>query len=191
MTDNPTTIVPTAPTTIINLYGGPGAGKSTGAVYLFHKLKTQGENAELVREYVKEWVWTARKFSTYDQIYFLGKQTRQESLLFGKVDWIVTDSPVMMNLYYAQKYCPPVISEGVRACTLAYYHQAEDDGHKHVHVFLNRTKPYLSHGRFQNEDEAKEIDDDVKKVLRHLKVPFIETTSEAQDLDQLLVSLQA
>lgn len=189
MTDNPTTIVQVPPTTIINLYGGPGSGKSTGAAYLFHKLKTLGANVELVREYVKEWVWTARKMSTYDQIYFLGKQIRQESLLFGKVDWIVTDSPVMMNLYYAQKYCPLVISEGVRAATLAYYHQAEDDGHKHVHVFLNRTQPYLSHGRYQSENEAKEIDDDVKKVLRHLKVTFIETTSETQDLDKLLVNL--
>ncbi len=177
-------------TIVICLYGGPGAGKSTAAAYLFYLLKTQGANVELVREYVKEWVWTARKFSTYDQIYFLGKQTRQESLLFGKVDWIVTDSPVMMNLYYAQKYCPLVISEGVRAATLAYYKQSEDDGHKHIHIFLNRSKPYLSYGMFQSEDVAKEIDDDVKKFLRHLKVPFIETTSEAADLATFLQNLQ-
>lgn len=178
-------------TTIINLYGGPGSGKSTGAAFLFHKLKTQGSNVELVREYVKEWVWTARKFSTYDQIYFLGKQVRQESLLFGKVDVIVTDAPVLMNLYYAQKYCPVVISEGVRAATLAFYKQSEDDGHKHIHVFLNRTKPYLSHGRYQTEDEAKEIDDEVRKVLRHLKFPFIETTSEEADLLSLLEKIKS
>lgn len=191
MTDNPTTIVSVPPTTIINLYGGPCAGKSTGAAHLFHKLKTLGANVELVREYVKSWVWEARKFSTYDQLYFLGKQIRQESLLFGKVDWIITDSPVLMNLYYAQKYCPLVISEGVRAATLAYYHQSEDDGHKHVHVFLNRTKPYLSHGRFQSEDEAKEIDDEVRKVMRHLKFPFIETTSEEADLEVLLETIKS
>ena len=86
-------------TTIINLYGGPGTGKSTSAAYFYYLLKAQGKNVELVREYVKDWAWEGRKISTYDQIYFLGKQVRRESMLYGKVDWIVTDSPIMMNLY--------------------------------------------------------------------------------------------
>jgi tRNA uridine 5-carbamoylmethylation protein Kti12 len=85
-------------TTIINLYGGPGTGKSTSAAYLYYILKAEGHNVELVREYVKDWAWEGRQISTYDQIYFLGKQVRRESLLYGKVDWIITDSPVMMNL---------------------------------------------------------------------------------------------
>jgi pantothenate kinase len=42
-------------TTIINVYGGPGAGKSTSAAYLYYLLKVAGKNVELVREYVKDW----------------------------------------------------------------------------------------------------------------------------------------
>lgn len=42
---------------IINLFGAPGAGKSTGAAYIFSKLKMLGVNAELVTEFAKDKVW--------------------------------------------------------------------------------------------------------------------------------------
>src|SRR5271166_3774294 len=95
----------TMKTTIINLYGGPSVGKSTSAAYLYYLLKSQGEKVELVREYVKDWAWEGRQINAYDEIYFLGKQVRHESMLFGKVKWIVTDAPVFMTSYYATLYC--------------------------------------------------------------------------------------
>ena len=169
-------------TKIINFYGGPGSGKSTAAAQLYYLMKRDGLSVELVREYVKDWAYEARTMSTYDQIYFLGKQVRRESMLYGKVDWIVTDSPVMMNLYYAQRYCPRQLAEGVRAATLSFYHQAEIDNHKHLHVFLNRTKPYISEGRYQTEAEAKEIDTGIKSVLDSFKLPIIETDADESEL---------
>jgi deoxyadenosine/deoxycytidine kinase len=177
-------------TTIINLYGGPGAGKSTSAAYFYYLLKTQHVNVELVREYVKDWAWEGRNISTYDQIYFLGKQVRRESMLYGKVDYIVTDSPVFMNLYYAQRYCTPTLAEGVRASTLAFYRQAAEDGHKHIHILLNRNKPYLSEGRYQTEQEAKEIDGGIKQVLQGLKVPLIESTPDESELLKTLQTIK-
>jgi len=178
-------------TTIINLYGGPGSGKSTSAAYYYYLLKAAGDNVELVREYVKDWAWEGRKISTYDQIYFLGKQVRRESMLYGKVDWIVTDSPVMMNLYYAQRYCTQTLGEGVRAATLSFYRQALEDGHKHLHIFLHRTKPYQGEGRYQTEAEAREIDDGIKQVLNGLRVPFIESTPDEADLKAVLEKIKA
>jgi nicotinamide riboside kinase len=177
-------------TTIINLYGGPGSGKSTSAAYLYYLLKSEGKNVELVREYVKDWAYEARLISNYDQIYFLGKQVRRESLLYGKVDWIITDSPVMMNLYYAQKYCPSQLSEGIRAATLSMYRQAVEDGHKHTHIFLKRIKPYLAEGRYQKEEEAKEIDVELKQLLQNLKVPFIEIPASEEELKKTLTQIK-
>lgn len=43
------------------------------------------QNAELVREYVKDWAWEGRKINVNDQIYFLGKQVRRETMLYGKL----------------------------------------------------------------------------------------------------------
>jgi len=93
---------------------------------------------------------------------------------------------VMMNLYYAQKYCTVSLSEGVRAATLSFYQQAAEDGFKHIHVFLNRTKPYSSEGRYQGEAEAVEIDNEIRVLLKTLKVPVIECNTEELDLRNLL-----
>ena len=46
---------------VVNLFGVPGAGKSTGAAYVFSKLKMQGINAELVRVGIKHTDNTKRK----------------------------------------------------------------------------------------------------------------------------------
>lgn len=170
-------------TTIISLYGGPGAGKSTSAAYVYYLLKAVGENVELVREYVKDWAWEGRKIDTYDQIYFLGKQARKESMLFGKVKWLVTDSPIFMNYYYATLYSPPKLAEGVKAAVLAFYEQTLEDNHKHYHIMLHRTKPYIQAGRYQNEEQALAIDDGVENMLRYLKIPnVISCNSDEEDL---------
>ena len=52
---------------VVNLFGVPGAGKSTGAAYVFSKLKMKGINAELVTEFAKDIVpsqqkWTQKSF---------------------------------------------------------------------------------------------------------------------------------
>ncbi len=176
-------------TTIINLYGGPGTGKSTSAAFLYYVLKAQGLNAELVREYVKDWAWEKRHISAYDQLYFLGKQVRRESMLYKKVDYIVTDSPVLMGTYYAQLFCPQSVSEGVRASTLAFYRQAAEDGHRHVHIFLNRTKEYVAAGRYQSEDEAKDVDAGVRRMLTDLKFPVLECNTDESSLREVLVEI--
>lgn len=176
-------------TTIINLYGGPGTGKSTSAAYLYYLLKVAGKNAELVREYVKDWAWEGRHISVNDQIYFLGKQVRRESMLYGKVDWVVTDSPVWMNSYYASHYCTPIIATGVDSLVKAFYQQVEDEGHRHIHIFLHRTKPYLAEGRYQTEAEAKEIDFGVKAMLTNREVPFLDADVGDESLQKLLQKL--
>lgn len=44
-------------TIVVNLFGAPGAGKSTGAAYIFALLKMAGVEAELVTEFAKDKVW--------------------------------------------------------------------------------------------------------------------------------------
>src|SRR5512133_3821784 len=100
-------------TLVVNLWGGPGTGKSTTAAFLFALLKQKGYNAELVREYVKEWAWEKRQPGPLDQFYFFGKQSRRESLLYGKVDFIVTDCPVMLSAFYAYKFSPGKVARGI------------------------------------------------------------------------------
>lgn len=173
-------------TNIISLYGGPGAGKSTSAAYLYYLLKSEGANVELVREYVKDWAWEGRKIGTYDQIYFLGKQVRHESMLYNKVNWIVTDSPILMNAYYASIYCTANLGSGIKAATLSFYRQAMEDGHKHYNIILKRTKPYIPDGRYQTEDQAKEIDKGIRDMMVEFQIPSIESETTEEQLSQTL-----
>ena len=71
---------------IINLFGAPGAGKSTGAAYVFSQLKAAGVNAELVTEFAKDKVWEGTKAVFENQAYIFGKQYFRISRLEGKVD---------------------------------------------------------------------------------------------------------
>ena len=176
-------------TQIIELYGGPGSGKSTCAAFIFYQLKIRGLNSELVREYVKEWAWEGRKINSYDQIYFFGKQARKESLLYGKCDWIITDSPLMMNYYYANLYCPDHLKDAVKASVTSFYKQADLDNYTPHRILLERNSPYQSEGRFQNENEAKEMDNGIRNMLDALDYKYTVCKSEESSLIKLVSSL--
>ncbi len=148
-------------TTIINLWGGPGSGKSTTAAEIFAHLKKKGVNCELVQEYIKGWVWEDRKRLVGDQLYILAKQVRKEQILLGKVDFIITDSPVWFSSFYAwsssgynrseESLLAPVIKD--------YQMSLKREGHNIYDLFISRdNKPFNPAGRYETESQAKEID---------------------------------
>ena len=59
---------------LLNLFGTPSAGKSTGAAYIFSQLKIRGVNAELVTEFAKDKVYEESKEVFNNQAYIFGKQ---------------------------------------------------------------------------------------------------------------------
>jgi len=176
-------------TTILNLYGGPGTGKSTSAAYLFAYLKMAQREVGLAQEYVKRWAWAKRAFTGLDEFYFLGKQIHEESMMLGKVPLIITDKPVLMDIYYAERYASPVIAAGIKAAVLAYQQEIKDMGHNHIHVLLNRTKAYVAAGRYQSEAEAIQMDVDIRKLLKDLDIPFIECGTDPEALRELVTKL--
>jgi hypothetical protein len=157
-------------TVVVNLYAGPGAGKSTIAAKTFAILKERGLNVELVTEFVKQWAWEKRTPVNFDQFYFFGKQARRETSLFGSVDIIVTDAPVLLTCYYAQVYGTPQQAALFRSMFLTYREMCSAAGHKHIDIFLGRTKAYDPRGRFQDEAGAKQIDADLARYLKEVGI---------------------
>jgi len=158
----------------INLYGGPGSGKSTIAAGLFSRLKLSGINAELVTEYAKDKAWESPpvedkngviKFAPIfdNQIYIFAKQHHRLWRLNGQVDIAITDSPLLLSAVYNDGKFP-----SLDKFIIETYH-----GFNNLNYFLNRTKKYNPSGRNQNEEQAKLIDIKIKDMLKDT-VPFIE-----------------
>jgi hypothetical protein len=91
-----------------------------------------------------------------------------------------------MNAYYAGIYCTPNLGTGIKAATLSFYRQAAEDGHKHFNVMLKRTKPYIGDGRYQTEEQAREIDKGVRAMMFELEIPLIESETNEAELSQTL-----
>lgn len=143
-------------TIVINLYGGPGAGKSTLASELYVLMKRQGMSVELVREYAKDWAYQDKHIDTLmKQTYILAKQAQRESSLYGKVKYLVTDCPMALSGFYAQKYLgTPAMS----VLMLEFLREAERADVEHLYFQVPRNKAFDTNGRYESEDEAKEID---------------------------------
>lgn len=168
--------------TVINIYGSPGAGKSTEASKIFSKLKEAGKSVELVTEYVKKWAWQDILPNVYDQLYITGKQSKAEQMLFNKVDYIVTDCPLIMGQFYEQYYTDTSI---VYEAVDKFIELAEANGVVYKHYLLNRTKPYDTRGRFCSEEGSdkvalalenylkKKIGDKVHKIDTNKATDFI------------------
>ena len=152
-------------TTIINLFGGSGVGKSTIAALLFAHMKMGGCHVELVREYVKLWAWGGRKVRKEDQIYLLGKQSAYESMLYGKVDYIVTDSPVLLAGVYAEWHNGPD-GKYVTAAADEFVSQAKRGSGVRVHNYLLRRSGFFDpRGRWETANEAERFDKFLEQSL--------------------------
>lgn len=173
---------------IVNLYGGPGTGKSTVAAQLFALSKIEGLDAEMVREYVKNWVWEGRKTLPGDQAYFFCQQARQERIfMLSGVDLVVCDSPLALCNFYGQKYDPaekelnttlPLLSDHLKLCSKW--------GYRVVHVFLNRKSRYNPAGRYEDEATAKAWDLEIIGHLERLGFDFHRIDADEGAADKIL-----
>jgi len=136
---------------VINIFGGPGTGKSTTAAFLFHDMKCSGANVELVTEYAKDMVWEGRMNVMSDQLYMAAKQNRKlERLVDQGLEMAITDSPLILGaLYQSPDYYSlfePFLVEVFNS-------------YKNYNIYLQRSTVYNPLGRNQTLEEATEIDE--------------------------------
>lgn len=150
---------------VINLFGGPGCGKSTLAAGLFHELKMSGINCEYVTEQAKNFTWEERKVTLACQPYIFAKQMRDIWRLRDKVDYVICDSPLLLSLIYINEEDWPV--------EFIHYVIAQFNAFDNVNFLLKRKKDYNPVGRNQTEEEARNIDLQIKEMLELQNVDYI------------------
>ena len=159
---------------VCNLFGGPGAGKSTVAAGVFYFLKLEQVNVELVTEFAKELVYDEALDHYLDQQeYLFGVQNRRMHRLRRHVDCVVTDSPLLLSYVYpelnqrqkgvghwsALKTFKPFVLDVVRT-------------YNNFNFFLNRPVKFDDRGRAHDFQQSVEIDEAIREAVRATKEPL-------------------
>lgn len=149
---------------VINLFGGPGSGKSTTRAGLFFHMKLMGLKVEEVTEYAKDLTWEENHHLLTDQLHILGTQNRRMTRLIGKREWIVTDSPILLGInYVTADYLPKTFRELIFELWSTY---------DNFNYFILRDKMYDPQGRNQTEEEAIQKDSEIRDMLMKHNVYF-------------------
>jgi len=151
-------------TIIVNLFGGPGSGKSTGAAYIFSELKMRGINVELVTEFAKDKVWENNHEVFKDQLYIFGKQHFKINRVLDKVDVIITDSPLLLSAVYNSD---PVLGDKFNSLVNDVFKSFNN-----LNFLINRVKKYNPNGRHQSEEESNIKHLEIIKMLTDYEVKY-------------------
>ena len=166
---------------IINLFGAPGSGKSTGAAYIFSQLKMLGVDAELVTEFAKDKVWENNTEVLNNQTYMFGKQHFRISRCVDKVDVIVTDSPLLLSAIYNKS---ELLGEEFNDLVAKIF-----KSYNSVNYFINRSKPYNPNGRLQTESESDKIADEIKALLKKYDVEYTDINGDTTGYNQVVIDV--
>lgn len=153
-------------TLIINLFAGPGSGKSTMAGGLFNILKTEDHNIEYVQEFAKTLTWEKNHIALSHQFYVSAVQDYTQNMLLGQVEAVITDSPILLGLLYYKEPNTRIAYHFTRLLLERFNAQ------NNINFFIKRKKKYNPIGRNQTEDESIQIDKNIEKLLLQNKIPY-------------------
>lgn len=162
-------------TVVVNLFGGPGSGKSTLMAGLFSELKFRNINCEMAPEFSKEKVWENSLDILSNQIYIFGKQHHTVFRLLNKVDVVITDSPIILSLYYG-KNC----SKSFADLVLEEHNKLDS-----VNIFVKRLKEYNPSGRLQTKEQAEKIDKEILNILDSNTITYNTLPGNKSSVDKI------
>ena len=157
---------------LINLFGGPGIGKSSIAAGVFYELKRKHISCNNPYEFPKRLAWDNNLPAIKDQLYVCANQHRGIAECYGKVDYIVVDSPVLFSLiyktWYSKGYPAEFYSEAFNQMVLDLHNNYDN-----INVMLER--PEANHNdeeRFQNLEDSIKIDSHCIKTLNENNIDY-------------------
>lgn len=151
---------------IINLFGGPGAGKTTLAAALFHSLKVLHLNAEIISEFPKDMIVEQNAQALDNQFYITANQGYRIWCAAKVYDYVIVDSPILLGAIYNKN---TNISTEFNSFLLKYHNEFDN-----VNIFLKRAKNLIHRmsGRVHDIDEAIKIDNEILDFLKENSLTF-------------------
>lgn len=134
---------------LINVYGGPGAGKTTVAATIFAHLKQTGRHAELCLEYAKELVYRGGIGPGMEDLIMEEQLWRHDTYVIGEVDYVVTDAPLLHKASFSHGKEYKVMVEEARVM--------EDKYTSVLHLMLPEPVGCDMRGRMHDADQSASI----------------------------------
>jgi hypothetical protein len=176
------------PTKVINIIGGPGCDKSLFTAAIILHLNLHNKTVEQIPDFAKSLVWQKDYEALKNQYFIAQQQFRMLELLDGQVQFLVAECSLPQVLYYNETYPDNICDIAkTRKQILEWYKQ-----HNNVNVMVERgDKKYVHTGRFQDEEQAKEVDRGLRGVLRKEGIPFTLLKPELEAINAFAATLTA
>jgi len=165
-------------TMLVNLFGGPGVGKTTAMAFIYAELKMRGFECEMVTEFAKELFYEGNDKAFSEQLYILGTQYFRLINTSDNVDLMITDSPILLSTVYNN------LIKGEQDFNNLVVKISEN--FHNVNYLLERKVKYSCRGRRQNEEQANEVSKKVKEKLDEYGLDYKITSSSREDLTKLI-----
>lgn len=168
---------------VINLFAGPGVGKSTTGAVLYGMLSMAGYVAEYVPEFAKFASFANNTSALKDQIYMFGKQhNRLDVLRRSTLDFVVMDGPLPLACLHTPSgyfgHFEPLVMEAFASFD-------------NVNFFLERSTDIRFQSEGRNEDElgARLLCERTEALLLRYDVPFTKVRASSALAGELFVRL--
>lgn len=165
----------TVPPLVVNLFGGPNAGKSSLAPLIYGEIKCEHPHlrTELATEFAKDLVWEGRMTAIHNQLFVLGGQSQRIEIRAGKTDVIITDSPVLLSSVYRGIDYPP---EFDMVCLWAHRRYPS------LNILLERPAGiFESQGRIHDKEQSVAKDAEIRGLLERNRIAYVAARPDIQD----------
>lgn len=172
---------------VINLWGAPSSGKSTNAAGLYYLMKLGKFKVELIHEFVKDMIYEEHLSVLNDQNYIFANQNRMIQRLSDKVDYVITDSPLPLSLYYVKQMNNNYLikNPGFESIVWSIF-----NNYNNINIFLKSNHDFEHHSRLHNKEQAVEIEKDIKNLLLNQNISHYETYTKENLNSELLEIIQ-
>lgn len=174
-------------TKVINLYSGPGGGKTSIAAGLLYELKRRHINCDAPYEFPKLLAWDENHSAIKDQLYVIANQHRGIVKSWGKVDYIIMDSPILLSLVYKRyydglEYPSNLYTESFDKMVLDIHSKYDN-----LNILLKRGNGgYNEKERYQSLEKSIELDYLIQKMLDDNGIEYIEVEIGDTTLEKIL-----
>jgi len=152
---------------VINIFAGPGSGKSTTAVTLFSILKKMNKKVEYVSEFAKDLTYEKSFKTLEDYLYIFAHQHHMLHRLQDEVDYAICDGSFLLGYVFYKKNS--IYDEILfKQMLLDVFNKYEN-----INFFLDRKNIiYQDYGRKESLEEALKLDQKILNMLNNENINY-------------------